>query len=113
RQTRTWDVVSLRPGKSPLFNLAEAFASPAENAGPAQIATYLEKEAMAYRDGDAGLLAHVIDRRLDAAPEKPDRLLIYVDQWEELYAMAPAAEDKEHLQQHSADVEKFIELLVE
>ena len=34
-QTRTWDVVSLRPGKVPLFNLAEAFGSPA-NAGPAR-----------------------------------------------------------------------------
>ena len=45
-------------------------------------------------------------------PEKPDRLLIYVDQWEELYAMAPPPEDKERLDQHSADVEKFIELLV-
>src|SRR5208337_1835681 len=112
RQTRTWDVVSLRPGKSPLFNLAEAFASPAENAGPAQIATYLEKEAMAYRDGDAGLLAHVIDRRLDAAPEKPDRLLIYVDQWEELYAMAPSAEDKDGAQKHADDVRKFIGLLL-
>jgi hypothetical protein len=41
----------------------------------------------------------------------PDRLLIYVDQWEELYAMAPAPEDKERLKQHSADVETFIALL--
>ena len=111
RQTRTWDVVSLRPGKSPLFNLAEAFGSPAENAGPAQTATYLEKEATAYRDGDAGLLAHVIDRRLNAAPEKPDRLLIYVDQWEELYAMAPPAEDKDGVQKRARDVGKFIALL--
>ena len=58
------------------------------------------------------MLARTVDRRLDAAPEKPDRLLIYVDQWEELYAMAPPSEDKERLKQHSADVEKFIALLV-
>ena len=83
-----------------------------DNAGPAAIDAWLEGEAAAYRTGDAGTLARVVDRRLDAAPEKPDRLLIYVDQWEELYAMAPAAEDKERLEQHSADVEKFIELLV-
>ena len=51
--------------------------------------------------GNAALLAHVVDRRLDAAPEKPDRLLIYVDQWEELYAMAPPAEDKDGVQKHS------------
>jgi hypothetical protein len=54
----------------------------------------------------------VVDRRLDAAPEKPDRLLIYVDQWEELYAMAPPAEDEDGVQKHSGDVEKFIALLV-
>jgi energy-coupling factor transporter ATP-binding protein EcfA2 len=104
---RTWDVVSFfRPGKAPLFNLAEAFASRAENAGPAQVATYLKNEAKAYREGAADLLAHVVDRRLDAAPEKPDRLLIYVDQWEELYAMAPQAEDKER-PQHARDVERL------
>ena len=91
----TWDVVSLRPGKSPLRTLAEAFGTAPDNAGPAEIDAYLEKEAAAYRDGDADMLARIVDRRLDAAPEKPDRLLIYVDQWEELYAMAPPAEDKE------------------
>jgi hypothetical protein len=114
RKTRTWDVVSFRPGKSPLFNLAEAFGSPLGNAGPAQAALYLKNEAMAYREGDPDLLAHVVDRRLDVAPqhERPDRLLIYVDQWEELYAMAPQAEDKEGAQKHTSDVEKFIALLV-
>ncbi len=64
------------------------------------------------RAGDAGALARTIDRRLDAAAEKPDRLLIYVDQWEELYAMAPPAEDKERLRRHSDEVEKFIALLL-
>jgi KaiC/GvpD/RAD55 family RecA-like ATPase len=110
--TRTWDVVSFRPGKWPLGALAAAFGTAPENAGPAEIDAYLEREAEFYRVGNADTLARIVDRHLDAAPEKPDRLLIYVDQWEELYAMAPAAEDKEHLQQHSSDVEKFVELLV-
>ena len=103
---------TLRPGKSPLSALAEAFGVTPDNAGPAAIDTWLEGEAAAYRAGDADKLARIVDRRLDAAPEKPDRLLIYVDQWEELYAMAPPPEDKERLEQHSADVEKFIALLV-
>jgi hypothetical protein len=64
-----------------------------------------------YRDGDAGTLARIVDRRLDAATEKPGRLLIYVDQWEEVYAMAPVSEDKS-LSQHRSDVDKFIGLLV-
>jgi WD40 repeat protein/energy-coupling factor transporter ATP-binding protein EcfA2 len=111
-RTTMWDVVTLRPGKSPLSALAETFGTMPDGAGPAAIDMYLESEAAAYRAGDADKLARIIDRRLDAAPEKPDRLLIYVDQWEELYAMAPPPEDKERLKQHSADVETFIALLV-
>jgi len=83
-----------------------------ENAGPAEIDAYLEKEAGFYRDGDADKLARMVNDRLDAAPEKPDRLLIYVDQWEELYAMAPPAEDKDGVQKHADDVGKFIGLLL-
>ena len=114
KQSRTtmWDVATLRPGKSPLRALAEAFGAVPENAGPAEIDAYLEREATFYRVGDAETLARIVDNRLNAAPEKPDRLLIYVDQWEELYAMAPATEDKGRLAQHSADVERFVELLV-
>jgi hypothetical protein len=111
-QTRTWDVVSFRPGMSPLGALAAAFGIAPENAGPAEIDAYLEREAEFYRDGDVDTLTRIVDRRLDGAPEKPDRLLIYIDQWEELYAMAPAAEDKERFAQHTSDVDKFIGLLV-
>jgi Tol biopolymer transport system component len=107
-----WDVVTLRPGKRPLHALVEAFGTAPDNAGPAEIDARLEKEAAFYGAGDAETLTRIVDRRLDAAPEKPDRLLIYVDQWEELYAMAPAPEEKERLKQHSGDVEKFIELMV-
>ena len=106
-----WDVVALRPGKSPLTALAEAFGVAPNGTGPAAIDTWLEGEAAAYRHGDADKLGRIVDRRLDCAPEKPDRLLIYVDQWEELYAMAPPPEDKERVT-HYEDVEKFIELLV-
>jgi energy-coupling factor transporter ATP-binding protein EcfA2 len=111
-ETTMWDVLSFRPGASPLRALAAAFGTVPENAGPAAIDTYLENEAAAYRAGDADKLARIVNHRLDAAPEKPDRLLIYIDQWEELYAMAPAAEEAERRLQHSSDVERFIALLV-
>jgi hypothetical protein len=107
-----WDVVTLRPGESPLRALAAAFGTTQDDAGPAAIDTYLEAEAAAYRTGDAHKLRRVVNDRLDDARERPDRLLIYVDQWEELYAMVPAADDEERLKQHSADVDKFIELLI-
>jgi len=112
RQTVMWDVVSLRPGASPLRALADAFGAAPEHAGPAAIDSYLEGEAAAYRSGDPEKLFRIVNDRLNAAPEKPDRLLIYVDQWEELYAMAPRPEDRERHQQHAGDVEKFIALLV-
>jgi hypothetical protein len=110
-RTTMWDVVTLRPGESPLRALAAAFGTTPDNVGPATIDTYLEGEAAAYRAGDAEKLRRLVNDRLDGAQEKPDRLLIYVDQWEELYAMAPPAEDKGRAQ-HDADVERFIELLV-
>jgi hypothetical protein len=95
RQTRTWDVVSLRPGAWPLRGLATVFGTAPQNAGPAEIDAYLEKEIGFYRVGDAETLARIVNDSLDAAleHERPDRLLIYVDQWEEPYAMAPPAED--------------------
>ncbi len=106
----TWDVVALRPGTQPLRSLAAAFGTAPASAGPFAVDSYLEGEAAAYRAGDADMFTRVVDRRLDGAPEKPDRLLIYVDQWEELYALAPAA--AERARQHATDVEKFIELLI-
>ena len=82
----------------PLHALAEAFGTVPPDAGPARIEAFLKDEVEAYRAGDAETCSQrIVGRRLDAAPGKPDRLLIYVDQWEELYAMAPAAEDKERL----------------
>jgi energy-coupling factor transporter ATP-binding protein EcfA2 len=111
RQSTMWDIVSLRPGASPLRALAAAFGKVPEDAGPAEIHNYLEREAQEYRSGEPNMLVGMIDSRLDAAFEKPDRALIYVDQWEELYSMAPA-EDNARLKQHSADVERFVELLV-
>jgi len=112
RQERAWDVVPLRPGASPLRALAAAFGSAPQNAGPAEIDAYLEKEAAFYRDGDVDMLTRIVASRLDNAPEKPDRLLIYVDQWEELYAMAPPAEAADRRQKHANDVQKFVALLV-
>jgi hypothetical protein len=42
-QTRTWDVVSFRPGKAPLGALATAFGTAPENAGPAEIDAYFDQ----------------------------------------------------------------------
>ena len=54
----------------------------------------------------------MIREGLDRAEGKPDRLLLYVDQWEELYAQARSSSDKERAAQHAADVNRFIDLLL-
>jgi energy-coupling factor transporter ATP-binding protein EcfA2 len=106
RETTTWDVISFRPGASPLAALAAAFATVPKKAEQAATDTNIENEAAAFRTGDSGRLGRMVARRLNGMPEKPDRLLIYVDQWEELYSMALVG------RQNSIDVEKFVALLV-
>src|SRR5215471_11819332 len=54
----------------------------------------------------------MIRQELDQAEGKPDRLLLYIDQWEELYAQAPSSDDKERAAHHAADVNRFIDLLL-
>jgi hypothetical protein len=55
----------------------------------------------------------MIRRQLDRTEGKPDRLLLYVDQWEELYAQAASSSDKERANHPiAADVNRFIDLLL-
>jgi WD40 repeat protein len=107
-----WNVLSLRPGPTPLRALAAAFNPRAESEGAAEYATKITKEADQLRTGDRELLSHMIREELDAAEGKPDRLLLYIDQWEELYAQAPSSNDMEQAAQHANDVNRFIDLLL-
>jgi energy-coupling factor transporter ATP-binding protein EcfA2 len=109
---RFWDVLSLRPGPNPLRALAAAFNPRGDTEGAAEYETKITKEADELRTGDPELLSHMMCRWLDQAEGKPDRLLLYVDQWEELYAQAPSSSDKERAAQHAADVNCFIDLLL-
>jgi TPR repeat protein len=54
----------------------------------------------------------MIREELDRAEGKPDRLLLYIDQWEELYAQGSSGTDKESAGQRAADVNRFIDLLL-
>jgi energy-coupling factor transporter ATP-binding protein EcfA2 len=103
-----WNVLSLRPGPSPLRALAAAFNPRGDDEGAAEYQTKITREAENLRTGDPALLSHVIRDELDRAQGRPDRLLLYVDQWEELYTQAPSSGDKEH----ASDVIRFIDLLL-
>jgi hypothetical protein len=46
---------------------------------------------------------------LDTAGGKADRVLLYVDQWEELYAQAPLSSTEKASEQHRTDVNRFID----
>jgi conflict system STAND superfamily ATPase len=107
-----WNVLFLRPGPTPLRALAAAFNPRAENEGAAEYATKITNEADKLRAGAPELLSHMIREQLDQAEGKPDRLLLYIDQWEELYAQAPPRSEKERAAQHAADVNRFIDLLL-
>jgi TPR repeat protein len=109
---RFWNVLSLRPGPTPLRALAAAFNPRADDEGAAEYVTKITAEADQLRTGDPELLSHMIREELDRAEGKPDRLLLYIDQWEELYALAPTSSDKERAGQHAADVNRFIDLLL-
>jgi hypothetical protein len=109
---RFWNVLTLRPGRTPLRALAAAFNPRGEGEGAADYATKITNEANQLRTGDPDLLSDMIRQELDHVEGKPDRLLLYVDQWEELYAQAPSSSERERAAQHAADINRFIDLLL-
>src|SRR5215470_15982470 len=109
---RFWNVLSVRPGPTPLRALAAAFNPRADGEGAAEYATKITNEADKLRTGDPELLSHMIREALDQAEGKPDRLLLYIDQWEELYAQSPPSTDRERAAKHATDVNRFIDLLL-
>jgi WD40 repeat protein/energy-coupling factor transporter ATP-binding protein EcfA2 len=112
QRDRFWDVLTLRPGPTPLRALAAAFNPRANDEGSAEYETKITNEADQLMAGDPDLLSHMISRSLDQAEGKPDRLLLYIDQWEELYTQAPASTDRERAAKHDTDVNRFIDLLL-
>ena len=111
-RNRFWSTLSLRPGSAPLRALASAFNPRADNEGAAEYQTKITNEAEKLRTGNRELLSHMICDELDRAEGKPDRLLLYIDQWEELYSRAPCHLEREQSAQDAADVNRFIDLLL-
>jgi TPR repeat protein len=109
---RFWTVLSLKPGTEPLQAIAEAFNPKAADEGAAAYATKITEETEALRKGNPGLLTSMIRQYLQRAEGKPDRLLLYIDQWEELYAQTPQPGEVGRPAQRASDVTRFIDLLL-
>ena len=108
---RSWAVLTVRPGDAPLHALVRAFDPAPANLAPLEATARTERQVELFR-ADPGLLAAHVRGLLAAAEERgTDRLLLYVDQWEELYTQAlqskAAAPD-----QTATDVDRFIDLLL-
>jgi hypothetical protein len=61
-----WNVLSLRPGPTPLRTLAAAFNPRADGQGAADYATKITNEADKLRTGDPELLSHMIRQELSS-----------------------------------------------
>ena len=85
----TWDMLALRPGHEPLNALAEALSPPPEGVTPAERIEKINADADRLRRGTVRL-DQLVRHHLDQQPGT-DRLLLYVDQWEELYTLATRA----------------------
>ena len=116
-------MLAIRPGHEPLNALAEALSPPPEGATPAERIERINADADRLRRGTVQLdqlVRHHLDQQRGT-----DRLLLYVDQWEELYTLAArpngagkdekaGSDDAQRVaDENRSDVTRFIDLLLE
>jgi hypothetical protein len=107
-----WQILHLRPHAEPLNELALAFDPPKAEPGSITFRAQLNEAAQFFRDRKV-TLAELVRDRLRNDPGST-RLLLYVDQWEELYTQAAPREPKtEEERARAADVRLFIDLVLE
>jgi hypothetical protein len=107
-----WTVIDLRPYAEPLHQLAAAFDQPKAEPGSMAWVAALNDRAQFFRDRKV-TLAQLVRYRLQDDPGTT-RLLLYVDQWEELYTQATPREIKSDADRaQAADTKLFIDLVLE
>jgi tetratricopeptide (TPR) repeat protein len=109
---RTWSILSLRPGSEPLHALVRRFDPSPIDLPPFEVDHRVEQQVTILRTDDHALGRRI--RGLLATVEEAgtDRLLLHIDQCEELYTQAlrnPALEPE----LAERDVTQFINLLIE
>jgi hypothetical protein len=107
-----WKILDLRPHVEPLHQLALAFDPPKAEPGSIAFRAQLNEAAQFFRDRKV-TLAELARDRLQDDPGST-RLLLYVDQWEELYTQATAREIKsDEDRRRAADAKLFIDLVLD
>ena len=107
-----WRILDLRPHDEPLNQLALTFDPPEDKPGSIAWLAALNDRARLLRDRKL-TLAQLVRYRLQDDPGST-RLLLYVDQWEELYTQATPREIKtDEDRQRAADAKLFIDLVLE
>jgi TIR domain len=100
---RVWEIGVIRPGQHPLRQLAAAFLPPETGADEFARIAQLKARAAQLATGEV-TLTDVVTRILEQQ-RGTDRLLLVVDQWEELYAQSP----DEQTQKEKSD---FVQVLL-
>jgi hypothetical protein len=107
-----WRILDLRPLAEPLHQLAFVFDPPAAEPGSMAFLAALNERAQLFRDRKL-TLAQLVRERL-RRDEGSTRVLLYIDQWEELYTQAQPREVRnDEGRQRAADAKLFIDLVLE
>ena len=107
-----WQIADLRPYDEPLQALALTFNPPNPDLGPVDRRAELNRLANRLRNREVSLAELVRDRLRDDPGST--RLLLYVDQWEELYTLATPREiNSDEDRARGADAKLFIDLVLE
>ena len=105
-----WEILVLRPYDDPLHQLAAAFSPPANDLPDAQRIASINESAQLLRDGKVALpqLAEAVLAKSGGC----ERLLIFVDQWEEIYSQMPTDISDEERENAVRDRILFIDSLL-
>ena len=90
---RVWEILTLTPGSQPLHALMAVLSPPPEGLSRAQRLARVAEDVQVLRDSSLGLTAFVED--LLKAQPGTGRLLLVIDQWEELYIQTASPADRQ------------------
>ncbi len=111
-RTGIWDHILVRPGEDPLLGLATGLAPPGPDGVAVADTKALERDKLDLRDASTDFLATHFRLRREASRLAVNRLLVIVDQAEELFTPPWHMTDRDAIRQFESDRDKLISLLL-